>query len=70
MAPSQPYRPGTAAISSRLVITETPNPQPWLSKKPGTRLDTAFCSAVSWSVVMASTDSLGEDAFVAVFAES
>jgi len=58
MPPSQPYRPGTAARSSRLVTTETPNPQPWLSKKPETRPDTAFCSGVCWSVVMSSTDSL------------
>src|SRR5947209_4316171 len=56
--PSQPYRPGTAAMSSRLVTTETPNPQPWLSKKPEISPDTAFCSGVSWSVVMVSTESL------------
>ena len=51
--PSQPYRPGTVAMSSRLVTTETPNPQPWPSKNPEIRLDAAFCS-----VVMSSTDGL------------
>src|SRR5260370_23405058 len=56
--PSQPYRPGTAAMSSRLVTTDTPNPQPLPSKNPELRLDAAFCSGVSWSVVMSSTDSL------------
>src|ERR687898_584754 len=35
---------------------ETPNPQPWLSQKPGKKLDTTFCSEVIWSVVMTSTD--------------
>src|SRR5712691_8124836 len=56
--PSQPYRPGTAAMSSRLVTTETPNPQPRPSKNPEIRLDAAFCSGVNWSVVISSTESL------------
>ncbi len=55
--PSHPYRPGTAATSSRLVMMDTPKPQPRRSKKSGTASDTAFCSGVRWSVVMVATDS-------------
>ena len=35
-------------LAHRLVTTETPNPQPCFSKKPGRggRLDTAFCSGI------------------------
>ncbi len=56
--PSQPYRPGVAARSSRRVTMETPNPQPRLSKSPGSKPDSAFCAGVSWSVVIVSTDGL------------
>src|SRR6266404_8156568 len=56
--PSQPKLPTGAATSSRRVTTDNPNPQPWLSKSPVTRSDPVFCSRVSWSVVMVSTEGL------------
>ena len=54
--PSQPYVPTDFATSVRSVTTATPKPQPCTRKKPGTRPEAAFCSGVSWSLVMNSTD--------------
>ena len=55
--PFQPYWPGVAATPSRWVTTHTPKPHPRLSQRPGNG-DAAFCSGVSWSVVINSTEGL------------
>ena len=65
--PFQPYCPGVAAIPSRLVTILTPKPQPRLSQRPGNG-DAAFCSAVSWSVVIVSTEGRDRMSLTAVFA--
>ena len=46
------------ATSSRLVITDMPNPQPRLSQKPEKKGDAAFRSAVIWAAVINSTEPL------------
>src|SRR6516164_3067813 len=56
--PSQPYIPIDPASLVRRVTTDTPNPQPCDSKKSSVKPDVAFCSGVSWSVVISSTEGL------------
>src|SRR5260370_23076355 len=54
--PSHPNRPGTAATPSRRVITDSPNPHPRLSQKPGTKPESAFCSVEAMTTDQLTTE--------------